>query len=158
MQQSWRVQAPWIYPLERNAVTIFTVHVPQELTAWSRTHSNLWYWYWKSSWTCQVLPLITTLTLWKLGTYPDEAAGMLTVSPQRECCGQEHGGRGCPHRRSGGCWERCAPAQEHSHASDLQEKMKEGQQKLSMRVSHQHQVFFLTFRIVGVDFSCNAYL
>ena len=48
-------------------------------------------------------PLITTLTLWKLGTYPGRAGGMLTVSPQRECCGQEHGGRGCPHRRSGGC-------------------------------------------------------
>ena len=47
---------------------------------------------------------------------------MLTGSPQRECCGQEHAGRGCPHKRSGGCWERCAPAQEHSHASDLQER------------------------------------
>ena len=48
-------------------------------------------------------PVITTLTLCKLGTYPGEAAGMLTESPQRECCGQEHGGKGCPHRKSGGC-------------------------------------------------------
>ena len=54
-------------------------------------------------------------------TYPGGAAGMLTGSPQRECCGQEHAGRECPHKRSGGCWERCEPAQEHSHASDLQE-------------------------------------
>ena len=36
-------------------------------------------------------------------TYPGGAAGMLTGSPQRECCGQEHAGRECPHKRSGGC-------------------------------------------------------
>ena len=67
-------------------------------------------------------PVITTLTLCKLGTYPGGAGGMLIVSLQRECCGQEHGGRGCPHRRSGDCWERSVPAQEHSHASDLQKR------------------------------------
>ena len=54
---------------------------------------------------------------------------MLTGSPQRECCGQEHAGRGCPHKRSGGCLERCAPAQEHSHASDLQE----GERRMTMK-------------------------
>ena len=35
--------------------------------------------------------------------YPGEVAGMLRGSPQRECCDQEHVGRGCPHKRSGGC-------------------------------------------------------
>ena len=91
-----------------------------------KSHSNLCYWYWKSSWTCHVSPLIITLTLWKLGTYPGEAGGMLTGFPQRECCGQEHGGRGYPHRRSGGCWERSVPAQEHSHASDLSQRKTNG--------------------------------
>ena len=62
-------------------------------------------------------------------TYPGGAAGMLTGSPQRECCGQEHAGRECPHKRSGDCWERCEPAQEHFHASDLQE----GERRMTMK-------------------------
>ena len=71
--------------------------------------------------------------------YPGGAAGMLTGSPQRECCGQEHAGRGCPHKRSGGCLERCEPAQEHFHASDLQERNDMIQNEFTLTIASKLQ-------------------